>query len=279
MYNNYNKSYHEVIPMKKNWFKLLLDLAMAVFIVLLFNKNATGMAFHEIAGLALFAAFALHLILNAGWIGGITKKIFAKNSSLTARSRLMYIIDFLLVISWAVVAVTGIMISKVVFSFHIEGMAKSIHSCAAAVGLLLFGIHLGLHRQFIGGMFSKLVKLPQKVSVIIGTVLTIIILVFGCYSLTSTQYVSWLKGPFVSSSEQHGSMGNKGNFQFKASGNASGQQPSQSGMGQMGHGGEGQGGGSFVSVIKTIAQFFSIACIFAFITSLIDKLIHRKKKT
>ena len=182
-------------------------------------------------------------------------------------------------ISWAAVAVTGIMISKVVFSFHIGGMAKSIHSCAAASGLLLFGIHLGLHRQFIGGMFGRLVKLPHKVSVAAGTVLTVIVLVFGCYSFTSTQYLSWLSGPFTTASVQEGGeTGEKGNPEIQASGKSSGQQ-APSDMGQMGRGGERNGGSSFTSVIKTVAQFFSIAYIFAFITGVIDHIVHRKKKS
>jgi hypothetical protein len=310
--------------MKKNWFKWILDLAMVIVIVLLFNKNATGENLHEIIGLALFAAFALHLILNAKWIGGITKKFFGK---MPAKTRVIYIVDFLLVVSWAVCAVTAVMISKSVFSFHAGGqMGESIHKFAAACGLLLFGVHIGLHRGFFGGMFTKLVKIPKKAGMAIGAVLTVILLVFGCYSLTTTQYLSWLRGPFMTSSMEGGEMGGYGKMEgfqpdaqnssaagsasaatavsgsdasaatagsgadasaatavsgadasatTAASGVSAAQGNMPQGMGGM-HG-EGGQGGSFSAVLLTIARFFSIAYIFAFIAGLIDFILGRRK--
>lgn len=292
--------------MKKNWFKWILDLAMAAVIVLLFNKNATGENLHEIIGLALFAAFALHLILNAKWIGGITKKFFGR---MPARTRVIYIVDFLLVVSWAVCAVTAVMISKSVFSFHAGGQAgESIHKFAAACGLLLFGVHIGLHRQFFGGMFTKLVKIPKKAGAAIGVVLTVILLVFGCYSLTATQYLSWLRGPFMTSSMEGGEMGGRGKMEGFRPGTQSGTAVSgadagasaataasgagasaatavsgasapQGNMPQDAGGmhGEGGQGGSFSAVLLTIARFFSIAYIFAFIAGLIDLILGRRK--
>jgi hypothetical protein len=280
--------------MKKNWFKWILDLAMVVVIVLLFNKNATGENLHEIIGLALFAAFALHLILNAKWIGGVTKKFFGK---MPAKTRVIYIVDFLLVVSWAVCAVTAVMISKSVFSFHAGGQTgESIHKFAAACGLLLFGVHIGLHRGFFSGMFAKLVKIPKKAGTAIGVVLTVILLVFGCYSLTTTQYLSWLRGPFMTSSMEGGEKGGYGkmeDFQPGAqnssaatavsgtdtSAAASGASAPQGNMpqGMQGMHGEGGQGGSFSSVLLTIARFFSIAYIFAFIAGLIDFILGRRK--
>lgn len=283
--------------MKKNWIKWVLDIAMAVVIVLLFNKNATGMAFHEIAGLALFAAFATHLILNAKWIGSMTRRFFTK---LPARTRLIYLINLLLVISWVVVAVTGVMISKVVFSFHAGGMAaKSIHSCAAAIGLILFGVHLGLHRQFLGSMAGRLVKLPRRAAVAIGAVLTAVLLVFGCYSMTTTQFTSWLTGPFTAGTMEAGGMsGEKPDFAMESGAQAQGTAASdvqtqgtaasdtQTGTGteaanqqamQMHHA-EGGQGTSVSSILGTIASYFSIAFLFAFITGVIDHFAAGRKK-
>ena len=41
---------------KKRVFKLVLDAVMLVLLVLMYRKQAVGMAFHEIGGLALIAA-------------------------------------------------------------------------------------------------------------------------------------------------------------------------------------------------------------------------------
>jgi hypothetical protein len=214
-----------------------------------------------------------------------------------AKTRVIYIVDFLLVVSWAVCAVTAVMISKSVFSFHAGGQTgESIHKFAAACGLLLFGVHIGLHRGFFSGMFAKLVKIPKKAGTAIGVVLTVILLVFGCYSLTTTQYLSWLRGPFMTSSMEGGEKGGYGkmeDFQPGAqnssaatavsgtdtSAAASGASAPQGNMpqGMQGMHGEGGQGGSFSSVLLTIARFFSIAYIFAFIAGLIDFILGRRK--
>lgn len=265
--------------MKKNWFKWVLDLAMAVVIVLLFNKNATGENLHEIIGLALFAAFALHLVLNAKWIGGVTKKFFGK---MPARTRAIYIIDFLLVISWAVCAVTAVMISKSVFSFHAGGqMGEVIHKFSAACGLLLFGLHIGLHRQFFGSMFARLVKIPRKAGIAIGTVLTVVLLLFGFYSMTTTQYLSWLSGPFTASSMEGGMENGHGMEKpgENASSGDSSAAPRMNGKMNGNMGGEKGMASSPAAVPLTIARFFSIAYVFAFAAGLLDRFLNRKEKT
>ena len=51
--------------MKKNWVKLILDIAMAIVFALLFNHRVvTGLNFHEIAGLAIGVLFIVHILLN-----------------------------------------------------------------------------------------------------------------------------------------------------------------------------------------------------------------------
>jgi hypothetical protein len=160
----------------------------------------------------------------------------------------------------------------------------------------------------------------------IGAVLTVILLVFGCYSLTTTQYLSWLRGPFMTSSMEGGEMGGYGKMEgfqpdaqnssaagsasaatavsgsdasaatavsgadtsaatavsgadasatTAASGVSAAQGNMPQGMGGM-HG-EGGQGGSFSAVLLTIARFFSIAYIFAFIAGLIDFILGRRK--
>ena len=56
----------------KTAFRLTFDLPVLVVMILLYNKRAISMAFHEIAGLVLFAFFVIHLLINRRWFTAIT---------------------------------------------------------------------------------------------------------------------------------------------------------------------------------------------------------------
>ena len=92
---------------------LVLDILMLLVFVILFNKSAFGgMAFHEIAGLCLAAGLITHIVLNRKWIAGVSKKF----GSMPTKTKLEYILMWLLIADLGVMTVTGILISKVVFA-------------------------------------------------------------------------------------------------------------------------------------------------------------------
>ncbi|MEA5050156.1 MAG: hypothetical protein VB021_01640 [Oscillospiraceae bacterium] len=100
--------------MKRNYWKLLLDAAMTVVLLLSYSHSSVSQAFHEIAGFALVAAVALHLLLNRRWIAGVTKKLFTRE--VNARTKIGYAVDLLMLCCLLCVGLSGAMISKVVFS-------------------------------------------------------------------------------------------------------------------------------------------------------------------
>ena len=108
--------------MKKNTFKLILDLIMSALLILMFKKNVLTLAFHEIGGIIVCLLFIFHFIINFNWVKAITKKIFAQNTPF--KMRLSYIIDILLLIDTIAILFTGIGISKV-FSPKIAFLPKS----------------------------------------------------------------------------------------------------------------------------------------------------------
>lgn len=181
--------------MKKNGWKLVLDLVMFLVLMLLFNKLSFGITFHEIAGLALFGAFLLHLILNADWIKCVTLRLF--DPSLPARTRIGYLINALLLIAFFIIVISGMLISKTLFSFGGGRLAKTIHYFTSAVALVLMGIHVGLHFTCIKNALTKQIHLPRFLSLGLAGVLIFGVLGFGAYSLTTTNFTHWLTLPFI----------------------------------------------------------------------------------
>ena len=280
-------------PVKK-WVKSVLDIVIFLLLMLMYRKQAIGMAFHEIGGLALLALFIVHHVLNGAWIAAVTRKLFSRQTPV--RTRVSYCVDALLIVAVLCIGVSGALISKTVFSFGVHGGGwKTLHYFCAALALILGGVHVGLHAQYL---FGGLRKRNQAVRVA-AAVLLAVILVFGVYSLTTTSFIRWLGMPFSSmSSEGPGPDEGKG---FGAQGEA--EEPSvpsgDSGSGAHGRGqgggpgkgagsgsdgkrlhGTGRGGGGFsvMNALTVLAQFTSIAAVFAAITYGVERLFRRKKQ-
>lgn len=177
----------------KNYFKYLLDLFMGVVFALLFNHRVLGgLAFHEIAGLAIGFAILLHIIFNAKWVSKVTCAIFSKK--INARTRIGYLLNLLLLLDLAVIIISGISISRVVFpNVNLQSgfFNKSTHTAASYMGLGLIGIHLGLHWRWVMNGTKQIVKL-RSVSKAVGyaaRVAAVLIFAFGLYSMASTNYI------------------------------------------------------------------------------------------
>lgn len=171
--------------------KLVLDAIMLILLVLMYKKQVISMEFHEIGGLVLIGLFVVHHLVNARWIGSATKRLFAKGTPGMVRAR--YIVDALLLAAFLTVGVTGILINKTLFEIHIAGNAKTLHYFASALAILLMGVHLGLHADYI---FGKLFRAgANKLAKIATAVVLAALVAFGGYSLFTTQFVSYLAAP------------------------------------------------------------------------------------
>jgi hypothetical protein len=175
---------------KLHW-KLLLDLVLALTLVLLYNKRGLGMAFHEIAGLAICGLFVVHKLLNWAWIKAVTKGLFSKHTP--ARQKLYWILDFSLFASFAAVLVTGILISKVVFPGGQAGNnVKILHYGAAALALAFTGIHVGLHARLVFHRFKALGKLPIFIRRGLAVALSVAMIGLGAWQATDTAFLNWI---------------------------------------------------------------------------------------
>jgi hypothetical protein len=281
---------------KKNLFKILLDLGMVIVLVLMYKKSAISMSFHEIGGLILLGVFVIHVLINWKWVVAITKKLFHK--SIPVKTKIGYILNILLLISFTLIGISGIFISKVVFQISNEGSMiwKIIHYTASAAALIFIGIHLGLHQQFISGMLKKIFHIPQKAGKIIGLTVTAIVFAFGCFSILTTDFSNWLLMPLgvqqMNGGPEKGEFdpGQRPDFEGERPDRKRGEDETQDASDaeestEVENFPEGWGipegrqqAGGIGNVIVTIAQYFSIIYVFATITVVANLLIMKGKQ-
>jgi hypothetical protein len=285
--------------MKKiNYVKIILDITMVIVFTLLYNTRVLGMTFHEVAGLAIGAIILVHCGLNWKWIKGVTLKFFNKGTPF--KTRLGYIVDLLLLINVIVIIVTGIFISKTLFSGLNFGGAHSykfLHVASSYFSLILIGIHLGLHWNWVMIMFKRIVKLPeQKMFSYLSKALAVVVLVFGIYTMNSSAFLSRISPvgangvegkmriegrpsgesrPNVegreategNSAKAKGDQTDKGSFQKPGEGNFSGKPQNIKG-----------GKGGSTSIISVITTQLGIISVFTIGTFYIEQVLSKRKK-
>ena len=290
--------------------KLVLDAIMLILLVLMYKKQVISMEFHEIGGLALIGLFVIHHLVNARWIGSATKRLFTKGTPGMVRAR--YIVDALLLVAFLTVGVTGILINKTLFEIHIAGNAKTLHYFASAIAIILMGVHLGLHADYILGKLFR--AGANKIAKIATAVMLAALVAFGGYSVFTTQFVSYLAAPIQTAQFSRGDFEPSGAPALDGSVSEqptdiselpefvadSGTQPSSGAQPPQGDGnsafggeqgqrpGEGQGrgegagaghgeGGSNAALL--IAQYVSVITLFGAMTYGVVKLAGRRKLT
>lgn len=145
--------------MEKNRFKFIFDLGIAIIFALLFSPAVTSLAFHEIASIVFGVALIIHVLLNKSWIIGMGKKIFSK--SIKRKTRLSYILNTILLVDMFIIMISGLLISEVVlpkFRYDSNINWLPLHMASSIIGLLIVGIHIGLHWNWITQMASHIPK-------------------------------------------------------------------------------------------------------------------------
>jgi hypothetical protein len=134
----------------KNIFKILLDAAMTVLFCVLTFLPQTGIVFHEVGGMLLFAMFVAHLLLNARVIKALLEKSGAAEAPL--RIKLLLALDGLLAVCIVVLLVTSVLISQVIFSITLPfgaALASAAHHLSAYIGIGVMGVHLLMHAKYL----------------------------------------------------------------------------------------------------------------------------------
>jgi hypothetical protein len=164
--------------------KIALDFVMAVLIIILLFAYDTGLAFHEIAGLSILVLFTAHMILNWAWVKSVTKNLLSQK--IKRKSKTLYALNAVLLIGVSTIISTGILISKVIFDFGLNGSSNVlfsvIHKWSAYACLGLFAVHIALNWRFISVSVSKMhstlggVRLKKSLRALGATALAIAIM-------------------------------------------------------------------------------------------------------
>lgn len=122
----------------------------------------TGIAVHEWLGIAFGAAIITHLLLHWQWIVAITRRFF---SDIPWQARLNYLLNILLFIDVTLIIYSGLMISHVALpalglSLGTGGAWHGIHHLTANLSLVLTGLHVALHWQWIVKAVKRYVVQP-----------------------------------------------------------------------------------------------------------------------
>jgi len=135
-----------------NIFKFFLSLiATIAFLLLMDPRSFYGLVFHEWAGLIIGLFFVLHKILDWGWIKKVTVSFFRNT---TWRARLNYVLDVILLAGLVLMILSGIAIARTIdFDWlNLGGSSmfwRVMHTSSSLISLVLFGIHLGLHWNWV----------------------------------------------------------------------------------------------------------------------------------
>jgi hypothetical protein len=134
--------------------KLSIDLIMTLLFVALLAFRITGDASHEWLGIALCVLFIVHGLINWRWF----RNIF--NGRYRLRRALNAIINLSLLLAMLILAVCGLTNSRHVLGFlQLPGGMefRQIHSLMAYWGLVLIGIHTGMHWTTVINAVRKMV--------------------------------------------------------------------------------------------------------------------------
>lgn len=280
--------------MKKNTFKIIFDVVIALGTILMYKKNVLGLGFHELGGIAVCLLFIVHHLINRKWIAAVTKNLFSKSTPV--KTRIEYIVDVLLCIAFLGVLITGIGISKKYLSAlaFLGNSGKIWHFFFSGCALILTGIHIGLHWKWISG--TVLGKNKGKVTKPVRAVCIIVfvcMMIGGGYALGTSSVKRWISAPFGTSVNAHGP-GGAGEGRFQGQGNdqngkrqrEQGQEISNSKEGNSeiqneqqklqnmpARGGQHNQQITFAGIITVILRFAGILIFFAGITAIIEWLI------
>ena len=137
--------------MSLNQINFWIDLGLLILFYLVMSPQATGIPLHEWISIAIMIPIVVHLLTHWKWIVNVVKKFF---KHLPGETRFNQIWNILLFIMMNVAFFTGLLISEVVFpalgiAVNIDPFWVSLHNLSANVLLLMMGVHLAIHWNWI----------------------------------------------------------------------------------------------------------------------------------
>ena len=181
---------------KLKW-KIVVDAAMTVLLLLLMAFELVGSAVHEWIGLGMFVLFIVHHVLNWRWSRNLLKGKY------TPFRILQTVLVFAVLVSMLSAMISAVIISREVFAFlPISGgrsFGRTLHMLAAYWGFVFLSLHLGLHWSIMTGMAGKLCKKQSRIRAWILRIAAAGIAVYGAFAFVTRQIPGYmfLRSQFV----------------------------------------------------------------------------------
>ena len=142
--------------------KLVVDCLIFFGFLIAMDPRMTGIALHEWLTVAAMAAVITHLLLSWDWIVQVTRRFFRSSAF---RPRLNYVLNVLLFIDVTLIMYTGLAISESFMPYFGLQLPRnfsmrSLHDLTANLFILLLGLHIGLHWNWIVETFKRHVIQP-----------------------------------------------------------------------------------------------------------------------
>lgn len=143
---------------KQNKIKLFLGFSTFMGFLIAMDPHTSGIAVHEWLPIALAGAVVVHLLLNWSWIAEVTSRLFSRWLN---GARVNYVLNWFLFVDGVLIMLSGIMISEsVVPALGITLSAnfswRSLHDLSANISLILMGLHVALHWNWIVNTIKRL---------------------------------------------------------------------------------------------------------------------------
>ena len=139
-------------PAREN-FKFRWDILLLGVFIATCAPSVTGLPVHEWVSVAIVPIVAIHLAVNWNWIIDVTRRSLGR---LQGEVRFNHVLDGLLFLSFALLMVSGILISESVlpwlgFAKRSDPFWSNLHNTTANIFPSLIGIHLAMHWRWIVG--------------------------------------------------------------------------------------------------------------------------------
>jgi hypothetical protein len=161
--------------------RLILDFAMTILILFAMAYRITGDVAHEWIGIAVTLLFIVHNAINWRWYRVLFKGKYDVKRAINT------LVNLLLFVAMTVLVISGVMLSRTVFSFmgFDSGMQiRQIHTSTAYWGLILVAVHIGMHWEMIVAAMRRMMKItePSRLRTIMLRIVTALIFVYGVYA-------------------------------------------------------------------------------------------------
>lgn len=128
-------------------------MGLVALMLVAFAYQLTGNLIHEIAGISMLLLLLAHNLVNRKWYKVVFKGRYNGRRILNATLTVLLIVDLI------ILTVSGIMISSDLFAFlqiNAGLGVRQIHTACAYWLLVIGSFHLGMHWNFVSGIFRRI---------------------------------------------------------------------------------------------------------------------------